>query len=340
MRVGDSFIADVNRFAAAVTYATDNDVLVVQSALGTLNNSSLARDAVDYAYGHGVTTIVSAADEAAQHNNQPYLPHTILVNSVTRRADRRRRRPTDQSYLAFNGCTNFNAKITLAIPSTSCSSDAVGVGSGLAGLIYQRRAQRRTSRARSTRTPTCVRAIDGRRGTALDPCVITPERGPPADGLGRRSRGQAMPDDVNFASPLGAPEPSCTPVPSPAARTPTGPARPGGAVQTLVDANRPSAAGSDRRAAQLPGPRRPRPVLRLRPGQHQPQRPGAARRPEPAPAPTRRGSRPRPRSSRRSGTSRSTRTRRTSTVTGRGLRARRHYTCEVSSPRASTRTTR
>ncbi|HWM21717.1 MAG TPA: S8 family serine peptidase, partial [Ilumatobacteraceae bacterium] len=43
MRVGDSFIADVNRFAAAVVYAVDNGALVIQSALGTLNNTSLAR---------------------------------------------------------------------------------------------------------------------------------------------------------------------------------------------------------------------------------------------------------------------------------------------------------
>ena len=56
MRVGDSFVADVNRFAQAVMYATDNGV-VVQEALGTLNNSSLSRDAVEYAYQHGVTVM-------------------------------------------------------------------------------------------------------------------------------------------------------------------------------------------------------------------------------------------------------------------------------------------
>ena len=84
LRVGDSFIADVNRFGAAVIYATDNDVQVVQEALGTLNNSSLAREAVDYAYRHGVAVMASAADEAAQHNNWPStLPHTIVANSVT-----------------------------------------------------------------------------------------------------------------------------------------------------------------------------------------------------------------------------------------------------------------
>ena len=72
MRVGDSFVADVNRFAQAVIYATDNDVVVVQEALGTLNKSR-SRDAVKYAYDHGVTVIASAADEAAQHHNWPSL---------------------------------------------------------------------------------------------------------------------------------------------------------------------------------------------------------------------------------------------------------------------------
>ena len=160
MRVGDSFVADVNRFAAAVIYAVDNGALVVQSALGTLNNTSLARDAVGYAYKHGVTSIVSAADEAAQHNNQPYLPKTILVNSVTRRNTDDGALPGDQSYLTFNGCTNFNAKITLAIPSTSCSSDAVGVGSGLAGVVISAALNAHELGALEAH-PDCMRAIDG-----------------------------------------------------------------------------------------------------------------------------------------------------------------------------------
>ncbi len=95
----------------------------MQEALGTLNNSRLARDAVEVRLRHGTTVIASAADEAAQHNNWPSsLPHVILVNSVTESTAA----GADKSYLAFNGCTNFSAKITLAIPSTSCSSNATG----------------------------------------------------------------------------------------------------------------------------------------------------------------------------------------------------------------------
>jgi len=135
LRVGESFIADVNRFAQAVLYAADNHVSVVQEALGTLNNSTLARQAIDYAYAKGLTIVASAADEAAQHHNLPgVLPHVILVNSVTRYDDTFT--PQPRSYLQFNGCTNFMSKITVAVPSSSCSSEATGRSSGVVGLIY------------------------------------------------------------------------------------------------------------------------------------------------------------------------------------------------------------
>jgi len=55
LRVGTSFVADVNRFAMATLYATDNGVDVVQEALGTLNKSRIGADAVKYAYDHGTT---------------------------------------------------------------------------------------------------------------------------------------------------------------------------------------------------------------------------------------------------------------------------------------------
>jgi hypothetical protein len=134
LRVGESFIADVNRFAQAVLYAADNHVSVIQEALGTLNNSTLARNAIDYAYAKGLTIVASAADEAAQHHNQPgVLPHVILVNSVTKYDDTFT--PQPRSYLQFNGCTNFMSKITVAVPSSSCSSEATGRSSGIVGLI-------------------------------------------------------------------------------------------------------------------------------------------------------------------------------------------------------------
>ncbi len=230
LRVGDSFVADVSRFGAAVTYATDNGANVVQEALGTLNNSSLARQAVDYAYRHGVVVMASAADEAAQHNNWPStLPHVIVANSVTRSDEP----APNRSYLAFNGCTNFSAKITIAIPSTSCSSNAVGLAAGYAGLIYSAALNARDAGALGAYPDgSACRLTDG------DLCPITPNEIRQVMASGSYG-GSGQVDDVDFAgSPPGsANEPSCSPAPLAGCTSPYGPS---GSLRDQVDANRPA----------------------------------------------------------------------------------------------------
>src|SRR5437588_248828 len=138
LRVGDSFIADINDFAQAVVYATDNGASVVQEALGTLNHTGFAQAAVDYAYNHGVLVVASEADEEAGHHNYPAaLNHTMVVNSSTHYAEQGGAPlQTPLTYLAFNGCTNFGGYTWVTVESAKCSSDATGQGSGMAGLLY------------------------------------------------------------------------------------------------------------------------------------------------------------------------------------------------------------
>src|SRR5205823_2532518 len=138
LRVGDSFIADINDFAQAVIYAVDNGVSVIQEALGTLNHTGFAQAAVDYAYTHGVLVVASEADEEAGHHNYPAaLDHTMVVNSSTHYAGQGGAPlQTPLTYLAFNGCTNFGGYTWVTVESASCSSDATGQGSGMAGLLY------------------------------------------------------------------------------------------------------------------------------------------------------------------------------------------------------------
>jgi hypothetical protein len=189
LRVGTSFIAEVDKFALATIYATDNGVDVVQEALGTLNKSALGLAAVKYAYDHGTTVIASAADEAAQHHNWPSsYPYAIVVNSVTHTDDTDPLTPT--SYLQFNGCTNFSSRITLAIPSVSCSSDATGRSSGMAGLVYSA-ALNSHEQGRLGVNDRCTR-VDG------TPCVITPNEVRQVMASGSWDGVQAA-DDVNFA---------------------------------------------------------------------------------------------------------------------------------------------
>jgi hypothetical protein len=142
LRVGDSFIADTNSFAQAVLFATDTGANLIQSALGTLNNSQFAQQAVDYAYRRGVALVASAADESAGHHNQPSeLEHASVFNAIGEPQTDVTNLPGNTasatgSYLQFRGCTNYGAYITASVPANSCSSEAVGRSAGMAGLAY------------------------------------------------------------------------------------------------------------------------------------------------------------------------------------------------------------
>ena len=129
LRVGDSFVADVNHFAQAVLYAVDNGVLVIQEALGTLNKShARARDAVDYAYAHGVD-----GDRVGRRRGRPAPQLAVELPAHDRR--QLGHASTTTVHAACRSRTSSSTaartsrpKITLAIPSTSCSSNATGRG--------------------------------------------------------------------------------------------------------------------------------------------------------------------------------------------------------------------
>ena len=221
LRVGESFVTDDNRFAQAALYGTDMGSSVISEALGTFNNSYFARQAVEYAYHHGVVVIASAADEAAEHHNQPgALPDTIVVNSVNKYDTFTQNPP---SYLQFNGCTNFSTHVTVSVSSSSCSSNATELAAGIAGLIYSA-AENGVANHKLMPATDC-RRVDGTR------CAITANevRQLMASGniAGTTTPGQAAPstgttpadagsggqtDDVNFAQ---QPESACQPAPLP-----------------------------------------------------------------------------------------------------------------------------
>ncbi len=153
VRVADSFVAEVNAFARGVLFAVDSGALVIQEALGTLNHSSFGQAAIDYAYRRGVVVIASAADEESAHHNYPAAyERTVVVNSVTRYASLGGLAMSPPSYLYLNGCTNYGPHIAVSVPSTACSSEATGLGAGIAGLLYSA-ARNEIDRGRLTRYP-------------------------------------------------------------------------------------------------------------------------------------------------------------------------------------------
>ncbi|HZU60024.1 MAG TPA: S8 family serine peptidase, partial [Solirubrobacteraceae bacterium] len=248
LRVGESFVADANRFAQAALYATDMGADVIQEALGTYNAPYFARQAIEYAYHHGTTVIASAADEEAEHHNQPgSLPDTIVVNSVNQPEENVGPvNATGNSYLQLNGCTNFGTRVDLAVEGSSCSSESTGKSSGVTGLIYS--AAENALAAKRIRPSGDCRRVNG------TPCIITPNevrqllasgniKGDLTPGQGASpgtasadlgTGGQA--DDVNFAQ---QPEPSCSSAPSPTCTDPnlnfgtfnaSDPSQPGGLI--------------------------------------------------------------------------------------------------------------
>lgn len=134
LRVSDSFVADVNNFALAAAYAVDMGASVIQEALGTINNTTLAMEAIEYAYRNGVTVIASAADETSYHANYPGAnEHTVYVHAVRYDTDDLEDATT---FLNYSNCTNHGPRLQLSAPKTTCSSGATGVTAGVTGLIY------------------------------------------------------------------------------------------------------------------------------------------------------------------------------------------------------------
>jgi hypothetical protein len=130
-RVADGFIADVNDFAEGVVYAVDHGAAVLSSALGTVNSNSFTQDAIDYAWERGVILIASAADEEAQHHNQPSeLDRAFTVNATCPAEDQE-----PPSWLYLGGGTNFGTYVNMAGPDCS-SSGAVAHTAGPTGLAY------------------------------------------------------------------------------------------------------------------------------------------------------------------------------------------------------------
>jgi Subtilase family/FG-GAP-like repeat len=133
VRVGESFVVDGNDFALGAIFAVDSGAAVIQEALGAINNPKFARDALDYAWDNDVVAITSAADEDSYHDNFPGTGnHTIYVHAIQHDSSNWRDAKT---YMNFANCTNYGAQLALSVPGTSCSSEATGRASGIAGLI-------------------------------------------------------------------------------------------------------------------------------------------------------------------------------------------------------------
>jgi hypothetical protein len=132
LRLNDSFIVDSNAFAQAVIYAVDIGAGLVQQALGGVNHSELTKEAVNYAYDRNVVIIGSAADENSFHHNYPSTLDPVVYTNAIRYDTREFKDAT--TFLNFNNCSNYGARVDVATSGRSCSSEATGNLSGISAL--------------------------------------------------------------------------------------------------------------------------------------------------------------------------------------------------------------
>ncbi|MDY0004081.1 MAG: FG-GAP-like repeat-containing protein [Polyangia bacterium] len=134
LRAGESFIVDVNDFAMATIYGVDNGASLIQEALGSINNTKLSQDALDYAWENDVMVVASAADEDSFHHNFPGTNnHTMYVHAIQHDSSNYKQAKT---YLNYCNCTNYGANLALSTSGTACSSEATGRTAGSVGLLY------------------------------------------------------------------------------------------------------------------------------------------------------------------------------------------------------------
>lgn len=132
LRVSDSFIVDANAFAEATRFATLSKVTLIQQALGSVNHAPYVKAAVNFAYSRGIPIVGSAADENSFHHNYPSTLDPVIYANAIRFDSRDARDAT--TFLNFNNCSNYGARVDVAVPALHCSSEATGVFSGIVGL--------------------------------------------------------------------------------------------------------------------------------------------------------------------------------------------------------------
>jgi hypothetical protein len=155
MRVWDTFVVDTNNFAQAVVYAADNDVEVVEGAVGGLFNSRFARRAFEHAYRQGVFfTIVSSDLNTADHNIPTLFDEAMQVQGTVADVHGLGQDPPNQQFIDFfqnlgiplgtnspistwfrnSGTTQYGGHAHIVMPAVTGSA-ATGQASGAAGLV-------------------------------------------------------------------------------------------------------------------------------------------------------------------------------------------------------------
>jgi uncharacterized repeat protein (TIGR01451 family) len=154
MRIWDTFVIDTNNFAQAALYAADNEIEIVEGAVGGLFNSSFARATFEYAYRRGVFFAMVSSDlNTANHNIPTLYDEAMMVQGTVADVQGLGDSPPSQFVQFFNqrgvplttnapiqtwfrnsGTTQYGGHAHVVMPAVTGSA-ATGQASGAVGLI-------------------------------------------------------------------------------------------------------------------------------------------------------------------------------------------------------------
>ncbi len=156
LRVWDTFVADTNNVGQAVMYSADNDIEVVEAAIGGLLNSSFVRESFAYAYANGTLPVVVSSDlNTASHNYPTNYNESLHVQGTVADVNGLGTNPPQEfvdffaglptplpigtnlpvtTWFRNSGTTQYGGHAHIVMPATT-GSEATGQASGAAGLL-------------------------------------------------------------------------------------------------------------------------------------------------------------------------------------------------------------
>ena len=183
LRSWDTFVTDVNNFSQAVLYAADNNIEVVEGAVGGLFNSRFGRAAFREAYRKGVfLAIVSSDLNTADHNIPTVYDEAMQVQGSVSDVEGLGQSsaeigaflgdlgiPTSApigTWFRNSGTTQYGGHAHVVMPAVT-GSQATGQAAGAAGLVASFGRQKTPGRAaRAERDQAAAHAHRRGRGGA------------------------------------------------------------------------------------------------------------------------------------------------------------------------------
>src|SRR6266404_5675222 len=149
IRIWDTFVADNNNFAMCMLYAADNNVEVIEAAIGALTTTEFSQAATQYAYEHAVALMEVSSDlNTADHNTPTNFNNTIFVKGTVSDyegsdAVTSQPQPPIGTWFRDSNVTQYGGHAHIAMKGTT-GSECTGQAAGAAGLLMSYAHQRGT----------------------------------------------------------------------------------------------------------------------------------------------------------------------------------------------------